>query len=190
MIEEYVSDDELMYLIRQNNEEAKRLLFFRYKKKMGLILKKTDAVWTRKLDRETLESIYLESVHAAIESFDGKKGYFFGLVREVFACALVEHYRRNVYKHRIENPHFELNEEVLSQTVLEDSRTDSALKIDIALLLDELQRKSEIEYKVLWFWMRGYRYEEISSMMKITQKRVYYLLNKSLKWCREKWTKS
>ena len=95
MTEEYLSDDELMYLIRQNNPEAMRLLFFRYKKKMGLILKKTDAVWIQRLDRDTVESIYLESVHAAMESFESKKGYFFGLVKEIFACALVEYYRRN-----------------------------------------------------------------------------------------------
>lgn len=54
MTEEYLSDDELMYLIRQNNPEAMRLLFFRYKKKMGLILKKTDAVWIQRLDRDTV----------------------------------------------------------------------------------------------------------------------------------------
>lgn len=190
MTEEYLSDDELMYLIRQNNPEAMRLLFFRYKKKMGLILKKTDAVWIQRLDRDTVESIYLESVHAAMESFESKKGYFFGLVKEIFACALVEYYRRNVYKHRIENRHFELNEEVLSETLLEDSQSRFESHVDIAILLDELRKKSEVQYRALWFWMQGYRYEEIAAFLKITEKRVYYLLNKSLNWCREKWTKS
>jgi len=33
MTEEYLSDDELMYLIRQNNPEAMRLLFFAIRKK-------------------------------------------------------------------------------------------------------------------------------------------------------------
>ena len=79
-----VSDYELIYLIRQNNEEAKRLLFLRYETFKRKILEKTDYSLHRNLDDNAIDSIYYESIMEAISNYEYEKGYFFFFVKEVF----------------------------------------------------------------------------------------------------------
>ena len=89
-----VSDDELIYLIRQNNEEAKRLLFLRYETFKRKVLEGIDYSLYRNLDKSAIDSVYCETILDSVNAFEYEKGYFFYFFKEVFEKNLIAYYRK------------------------------------------------------------------------------------------------
>lgn len=180
-----VSDDELVYLIRQNNEEAKRLLFLRYETFKRKILEKTDYSLYRNLDDNAIDSIYYESIIEAINNYEYEKGYFFFFVKEVFEKKLIAYYRKYIYKSRNEILLKDYDEENISFELCDDYNYQSDV-LDFNLIVNYIKKEDPLSYQVLILWLKGYRYTEISKCLNIPEKKVYYLLNKSIKMAKSK----
>lgn len=180
-----VSDDELVYLIRQNNEEAKRLLFLRYETFKRKILEKTDYSLHRNLDDNAIDSIYYESIMEAISNYEYEKGYFFFFVKEVFEKKLIAYYRKYTYKSRNEILLKDYDEENVNFE-LDDSYTYQSDIVDFNLIVNYIKEEDPLSYSVLVMWLKGYRYNEIGKYLGIHEKKVYYLLNKSIKIAKSK----
>ena len=158
-----VSDDELIYLIRQNNEEAKRLLFLRYE-----------------TDKSAIDSVYCETILDSVNAFEYEKGYFFYFFKEVFEKNLIAYYRKYKYKTRNEILLRDYDEENISFELCDDYNYQSDV-LDFNLIINYIKEEDPLSYQVLILWLKGYRYTEISKCLKIPEKKVYYLLNKMAK---------
>lgn len=180
-----VSDDELIYLIRQNNEEAKRLLFLRYETFKRKVLEGIDYSLYRNLDKSAIDSVYCETILDSVNAFEYEKGYFFYFFKEVFEKNLIAYYRKYKYKTRNEILLRDYDEENISFELCDDYNYQSDV-LDFNLIINYIKEEDPLSYQVLILWLKGYRYTEISKCLKIPEKKVYYLLNKSIKIAKSK----
>lgn len=178
MVNFILSDDELIYLIKQNNQEAYRLLFLRYEKNMVSMLKKIDNYLYQNIDQSTLCSLYMESFDKAIKIYDNKKGVFFYFFKELFRFELIKYYRTTLINIEREILNYDENDNNVPD-FLED--INYAENIDVSMILELLKKDDEVDYLVVSYWMMGYKYKEISKTLKMNDKQIYYILDRSIK---------
>lgn len=179
MIDFLISDDELIYMIKQNNKEAYGLLFSRYEKNMGSMLKKIENYLYSNIDESTVFSIYMESFDKSVKLYNNAKGAFFYFMKEIFRFDLVKFYRNNLSSYDKEILSFDDKDNYIKDTFMDDN--DYHKKVEVILILEKLKEENELDYQVVKYWMYGYRYKEISKILNLGVKQIYYILDRSFK---------
>ena len=179
-----LSDDELIYYIKQDKQEAFELLFFRYEKNMKSILEKIENYLYMNLDEDLIWSLYYESFCKALKIYDHNKGVFYYFLKEVFRYALVRFYRNEMTYYDKEVLAYEDEEGRIPDVPDLESSTPYD-NVDANIILDMIKSFGEEEYQLVTLWMQGYKYQEISEIMGITPKQTYYRLDKIFKKVKE-----
>ena len=183
MNEFVLSDDEIIYYIKQNHEEAYELLFFRYERNMRGMLEKIENYLYMNLDDEMIRSLYMESFNKAIYLYDSSRGMFYYFLKELFRFSLIRFYRDTSSYYEKEVLSYDDKDSYI-QEPLDDSNAYDVNNIDAKMILEMIKDYSELDYNIVKLWMIGYKYKEISDILKITEKQTYYRLDKVFKWVR------
>ena len=173
MMENVLSDSELIYYIRQKNKEAYRLLFLKYKTRMKHFLNIYNLLFLINRDYDAVEGIYYSSIDLAINGYEYSKGKFYSYLSMVFRYQVFIFLNKNYY--HIKNEFVENSPEYLFQC--EDHH-----QIDISLALDKLKAYDFSSYQVIKLWMNGFKYTQISEKLNIKTKKVYYLFKKGVEY--------
>lgn len=173
MLDKKLSDSELIYYIRQNNKEAYRLLFFKYKTRMRHFLNLYNLSFLLSRDYDAIESIFYTSIDLAINGYEYSKGKFYSYLSVVFRYQVFIFLNKNYY--HIKNEFVENSPEYLFQC--EDHH-----QVDIFLGLEKLKSYNEESYGVIKLWMNGYKYAEIGEKLNMNKKKVYYLFKKGIEY--------
>lgn len=169
-----ISDDLLICLYREKNQDSIDLLFKRYNKFLyGMI----SDFFNNKSEYIDYEEMYQESMLIflkCIESYDEENGCFYFFVRKAVERGLIYKYRKlqqyNNIKSLDELYYGDGNESYVDYVVCEDD--NSFLKSEIYDVLNE------VEIKVLDFKMEGYTYEEIGERLSLSKQAVYRVFAK------------
>ena len=85
MIERTLSDEYLVFLTRQNNQEAHRELFCRYQVFLFSQIKKVSSILkSLRIDPMILRVELLECVYSALDSYDFSCGFFYSFWRLIY----------------------------------------------------------------------------------------------------------
>lgn len=166
-----VGDDELLYLIRCNNQEAKDCLINRYKNRIfGIINGYVKRTYINGLDYEDLFHECFIVFLKCLELFDENYNFYMYVENAI-----------NNQLHKIIKKE-KLNQEILSleetfyendcyhQDVINDSSTiykEKEIKEKLITYLDEIN-KQIVDLK-----LKGYSYLEIAKMLKLNKKAIY-----------------
>ena len=179
MINIQLTDSELIYYIKQNKEEAHKLLFLRYKTKMRKIINKysIDSIYER--DKDFIVEVYFDSFNDAVNFYSCDRGIFYSYFCGVF---------RNKLYSVISKKKCYLYNEIPSDSVEEvlSSTHNYSLDEEVNRCLKLLLSFDERCYKIISYWMRGLSYDDIAQKMNITVKIVAYLLRKGMDYLKNK----
>ena len=176
-----ISDDEVIYLIRQKNEEAKELLFLLYRKKMRYVLNLIDKNFHQYLEKDVLLELYYATILTAINAYEFSKGVFIRLVKRIFELELIQHYKKNVKVYQ---------KEVYLDTDLDIypgnyHLSDYTKSVDFNLILSNLKKKNFISYQIICLYLSGYKANEIAKALNIDNKQINYQIKKAIRLCQE-----
>lgn len=176
-----ISDDEVIYLIRQKNEEAKELLFLLYRKKMRYVLNLIDKNFHQYLEKDVLLELYYVSILTALNAYEFSKGVFIRLVKRIFELELIQHYKKNVKVYQ---------KEVYLDTDLDIypgnyHLSDYTKSVDFNLILSNLKKKNFISYQIICLYLSGYKANEIAKALNIDNKQINYQIKKAIRLCQE-----
>lgn len=178
-----VGDDELIYLIKQNNEEAKRLLFFRYENLLGYFLSIIEKKYYQHLESDELLSILLHSIEASLKTYNMERGIFLMYLKETFKRFLLKESRDlDLFISEHVNQ-VGYNDEILYSLTLNDIDSNEE-KIDVERILKIIKNKNEEAYNIILLWIQGYKNKEIAEMLNIDKRHVEYVFNNIIKYCR------
>lgn len=183
-----ISDDELVLLIRQHNEEALGLLFLRYEKIISFFEKKYYyANKNKELDQFDYHQIIINSTILAIKFYQEESSIFYAFWKIVVLREL---------SHAVKAISTKGRDSDLELISLETFPTEAVYQNYQGLIEDQL--KSRIDYEevkmmltylksnvskeqtiVISLWMQGYSYDEIAAQLNIKVQRVNYLLSLS-----------
>lgn len=180
-----INDDELIYLIRQGKKEAEELLFSIYRTKLGQVLTSIEKYFYEKIDFDTIKQLYLESIYDSILFYEYDKGLFYSFLVGMVRYAFVNYFRKysKIYQNEIPNDDKLNNESEVAISFI-DSKFYSN-HFDSNYYLEIVRKESELEYQLIVMWMKGYSYDEIGKILKISKKRISYLLTKAVERCRK-----
>jgi hypothetical protein len=174
---EYLSDDELIYLIKQQNKEAERLLFSRYENNlnfMKLILKPYSNYF---YDLSEIKSMLYYVMYIALEGYERDRGKFISYLALIYTREIIKEVRRKtVIVNSTECGNFDEGFGISYE--LDDATIDSSN------LLDRLKAKYPKTYKVVFLWMHGHTQEEISKILNIKYRNVEYEIHKAKEYLR------
>lgn len=176
-----INDDEVIYLIRQKNEEARELLFLLYRKKMRYVLNLIDKSFHQNLEKDIVLELYNDSILTALNAYEFSKGVFIRLVKRIFELELIQHYKKNVKVYQ---------REVYLDTDLDIypgnyHLSDYSKSADFNLILSNLKTKSFISYQVICLYLSGYKANEIAKILNIDEKKINYQIKKAIRLCQE-----
>ena len=173
-----LTDSELIYYIKQEKEEAYKLLFLRYKTKIGKIIDKYGLFSVYAKDKDYIEDIYFSSFNEAIDYYSSNRGVFYS-----YFCGI---FKNKVYSAFNKKKCYIFNETSCStiEEVLSDTHNYS-LEEEVNRCLKILSRYDERCYRTILYWMYGLSYQEIASKMNITCKVVAYLIRRGLEYLKE-----
>lgn len=172
-------DDELIYLIRQGNKEAERLLFSRYEKSLGFFLSRIENYIYQNIDQEQIMSIYYESYLKSLKCYDYKKGLFLTYLKNYFRYALIRYYNENLDYFNNERL-LEENEEIKINNLKLYDGNYILNQFSFNDALYKLKEKDMTLYHILILYLQGYSYNEIEKITNIKEKQIYYALTKAL----------
>ncbi len=183
-----LSDEELIFLIAQENREAYSMLFERYKRYSWsaahkFYLKNEGSG----IDVATFHSIALTAFHFALSKYNIKKQNFYPYWREVALNEMLEYTKQNSYQFRAKwfSGTCSLDELMCESGSKFDEilgENDRLLTKDLSYdnLLFILRRAKKIllpiEFSILLLLYDDFTPREIASKMKLEAKRVYYYI--------------
>ena len=183
------SDDELIYLIRQQNEEAMELLFFRYKIKS----RRFETAFSKQcqnidLDVSELLLALEEWTMFAVSRYTFARSAFYSFWKKVIErkfTNILGYYRARGRTSGLPSLRYDVEETwILNESTFEEeSLLESLLIKDNTYYLNELIKTSlkKNHQIALIMWMENASYEEIAKKLKIKKSNVSYLINSSIK---------
>lgn len=176
------SDNELVVLARQGNEEAKKVLVERYQKSLDSMAKH---IFYRSKDLRELEDAKqvanLEFLKC-IDSYDPEKGIFRFYMRLVVKQRLIDYYQSCIdWNINV------ITTEDVSKFCLAEPEESYSVKTDFLndAFLDGISWLKEDEKKLIRLKGAGYSYNEIAKLLNISTKKVdnmiYYIRLKAKK---------
>lgn len=179
-----IEDNELIYLHRNNNCQAKQYLIDRYKKRIyGMINKFANINGISKLD---YEECYQDCFIVFLKCLDYYDGFnFLNYVTTAVFNKLYKILKRNQnYEEIISLDYSLLNDD----TSLLDSVSDQEYNYEINDLRIFIEENFDSDYqKIIEYKLKGYSCLEISKILKINKKRVYACLEYIKNIFRKKW---
>ena len=179
MINIGLTDSELIYYIKQNKEEAFKLLFLRYKTKMRKIINKYGLNTVYERDGDFLEGVYFDALNEAVNYYSCDRGVFYS-----YFCGM---YKNKIYGAISKKKCYMYNEipcptieEMLSDTHNYCFNEEASRCLKLLLSFDERC------YQIITYCMQGLSYEEIAKVMNITVKVVAYLLRRGMKYLKNR----
>ncbi|HAV19973.1 MAG TPA: hypothetical protein DCX17_02995 [Firmicutes bacterium] len=168
-----VSDDELVFLIRQGNQEAERILFYRMKNKQDkLIYRLLKDNRYCGLEHGDLKTIAMQSLYNAIDSYDPQKTVFDAYYHFLLERDLVNEIKRyNTFNQNLLNTAISFDEALEEGGCLYDiiGHQDESIKAVTEKTMLELaedpnnaltpQDKAIIAYRLI-----GYSFTEIGKI--------------------------
>lgn len=173
-----LTDSEIIYYIKQNKEEAYKLLLFKYKKNMGKIIEKIGLDSFLYKDGDLIKTTYFTSLEIAISSYSPQKGFFNNFFEGVF---------KNKVFNAIKRRKIDFKDEIYIEEPedLADGSPPFDFKEEIKRLLDLLEKENGVSYHIVLLWMSGLSYDEIAQKINITSKCVAYNIRKSIMYLRK-----
>jgi hypothetical protein len=179
----YISDDELIYLIKQDNKEAEELLFFRYKTNSKLINSIVKPYMKLILDDNEIESKLVYSLKLSLSSYGVEKGRFINYFSTVFYREVFKEYQEKTGIFDIYTP-VEFDENLMTQNY---SLHDDSL--DGVNALDALKEYNEEYYRIVYLWLNGETYKSISDIINCEPRQIEYKLHKAISYLRNLFVK-
>jgi DNA-directed RNA polymerase specialized sigma24 family protein len=169
-----VSDDELIFLVRQKQEEAFEILFNRLKSKQERIVKKL--LFEHRycgLDEHDLLLIAIQTLYLAIDSYDPSKAIFDAYFHILLQRELINEMKKfNSGNHVILNTALSLDEPLDDQHQLydmigyEDEVMHAHIYGSTRQLLEDDQHPLTVEEKtIITYFHLGYSYSEIGRLI-------------------------
>jgi len=184
-----VSDDELVCLVRQQNEEALKMLLFRYRDIRDILIYETlNRNRYCGLEYDDMKITSIEATLLICEHYDYQKSCFFSYWKLLMERELISFLRRmNGYGAGQLNTavSFDAGDECEQNFRLAQSMDTTHNYITEEINFDEsIQRLAEAndndlspeEKAVLAYRVLGYSYEEIESIMHMTKRKVCRLM--------------
>lgn len=187
-----VSDDELVFLIRQGNKEAERMLIERMARKQDkLIFRLLRENRYCGLEPGDLKTIALQSLYNAIDSYDCKKAVFDAYYHFLLERDLVNEIKRyNTFNQTIINTAVSFDETLDEGGCLYDiiGATDENIKAVTAMTIMELaedddnhlsvEEKAIVAYRIL-----GYSFTEIGKILHKSYRQISRIAAKVATMC-------
>lgn len=176
-----INDYELLMLVRENNEDAYKLLYEKYDRIIKIILKQyIPYIKTFNIDSNELYNRCLMYLHEAIENYDDNKGATFNTFATFIIRRKIKEYIMRSRKTYLEDSYDEI--------IVMDNTYDPLLEVE---MLDKLERingaiknsLSKFESKVMSYMLDGKSYDEIIKILNKDPKQVYnaiYRIKKKL----------
>lgn len=178
-----LSDDELIYLIKQNNKEAERLLFSFYDTKLRGMLEKRENLVVYNIDDDILHNIYRETIYEAINGYNSTMGSFYTYVMGLLYYKVIANYRKTISKSELEDP-VDFNDRL---NILEDVDSNNfSINFDYHLALVKLKEYRIEFYQAVCYWVKGHTFKEIASLMNVNVKRANYLVKCGIDWLKNR----
>ncbi len=180
-----VSDDELVYLIRQNNEEALNMLLFRYRDIRDILIWETlKSNRYCGLEFDDLKQTAYEATLLVAATYDMKKSCFFSywkllVTRELRAFLTKHNGPSSAYLNMSisidEGEEYEKNQWIMQSSECSENLVTNHYNAD-----ESMQRLAEDvdntltpqEKAVMAYRMLGYSYEEIASILHFTNRKL------------------
>lgn len=176
-----IHEDELVLMIAKNNEEAMRLLFLIYEKKMRFEANNFE----KRITSYYKSDDYLQELRInfikILANYDYTKGrlYTFWLANFKYIFYNIDEKKNNLvlFDSGAETEYVNSHKEEINKDLLYE---------ELHQKLDELAKENFMLYKIVVFWANGYRYEEISKELKISNSTINYYLKKGIEVLKKK----
>jgi DNA-directed RNA polymerase specialized sigma24 family protein len=178
---EDVSDDELVFLVRQHNLEAERILLERMRPKQErMIFRLLKDNRYSGLEPGDLKTIAIQSLYHAIDSYDGRKAVFDAFYHLLLERDLVNEIKKfNTFNQTLLNTALSFDEPLNEGGTLYDVIGQSDEKIGtvnpnhiLELAEDVHSGLTPLEKAVLAYRMLGYSYSEIGRIFKKSYRQI------------------
>ncbi len=183
-MEEVLSEDELIIMISKGNEEALKLLFSSYEKKMNYEAKQIAIKKFNFLDFDDyVQEIKINFLNILSE-YDYRKGKLYSFWMRLYKYHLIDLLKR--FDNTNELP---LHDSLLENEYYKKSKFENVEKEqidDLNLNMNSLLKKDELAYKVVVMWSKGYKYDEIGKMFNLNASSVNFFIRKAIKYLKEK----
>lgn len=180
------NDYELLYLIKEDNEEALKILYEKYDKLIWQIIHKYESlIKLFKADEEDVYCIALINFNYAIEKYnDNKDANFKTYLGVVIKRAVLKYIFRN-NKNKIKEDYIL---DLGSSFDIIDEHLEPSKELEIKEILDWFN-KCEIfsskEKDILKYIIEGYNYQDIIKILNINSKQLYNTLGRIRKKIKE-----
>lgn len=171
MIYTDIGDNELVYLIRSDNQEAKDFLIKRYKKRIfGMIASYCKKNFIKGIDYEDYFHNCFIVFLKCLENFDDEYNFLFYVSQSV---------EREIYhlieKEKLIREIIPLEDEFLiKDRVLVDTISDLGVLYRENEINDLIDKNFDrLSKQILNYRLQGYSFKEIADILKISKKRIY-----------------
>lgn len=172
-----ISDDLLVCLWREKNQDAFDLLQSRYNYFIFGIIKDVLNRYDKFFDYSDLYQESFVTFLKCIESYDEESGCFYFFVRKSIERSLINYIRKNMKYMEIksiDNMVYEDSRESYIDYVTEEKKEDS----DSILYEKLISRLDYVNKLVVDYKMDGYSYNEIAKILGLTRGSIYSRANK------------
>lgn len=177
-------EDELIIMIAKGNEEALRLLFSFYEKKMVYEAKQIALKKINFLDFDDyIQEIKINFLNVLGE-YDYKKGKLYSFWIRLFKFHMIYLLNKFTNINELSFNDSMLDNEVCKKDDYYVERKD--LSFDLNMNMDSLLKKDDLAYKVIVKWSEGFKYEEIGKMYNLNRSTVAFYINKAINYLKEK----
>lgn len=171
----YVSDDELINMIRKGSEEAKWLLFLRYEKKIRYRWNNNEFPYEKyRMDIEELINMALNIINEIIPRYNQKIALFSTYFSKAFQRGEYKILIKNSQKNECFAYDYTIDEEMYFDfsSHLSDSVNENVNRLEIENVLNLLSCEKELTKNTIKMWLEGYSYSEIATFLNINSKKV------------------
>jgi RNA polymerase sigma factor (sigma-70 family) len=165
-----IGDNELIYLIRSNNYEAKEYLIQRYQKRIyGMINSFKKSSYIQKLDYEDYyHSCFLVFLRC-LELFDDDYNFY-----NYVSGAINKELQKLLKKEKENNDHLSLEYDISDCEYHCDYVSDSSIMYKENELNEYINENfNELDRKIIEYRLAGYNCLEIATLLNVDKKRVY-----------------
>ena len=179
-----ISDQELIMLLREQNEDAEKILYERYFKIIGKIIKGYKNILSElNIDRNNLFANCIETFYYALNNYSNLSDASFN----TYVNLLIN---RAIKKEIIKKMNINNRVTYISLTEYEEKNhevPDKKIKDNLERICDEeevqkinkiiLEKLNKKELTSLVLLLQGYSYNEISKMLHQSYNQIYYQIN-------------
>jgi RNA polymerase sigma factor (sigma-70 family) len=173
-----LSDEELVYYVRLGNGEAKRLLFFRYEKKIGNYLYKNRFLLERLgYTFDDLKMLIWECVEKSLSRYSFEGGTFYSYCFMTLKSKVIDLTRKKAVENelvRVRTYHESPDLDICDSMPSKGNDVDMAIYINY--ILNCVREMGEEHYQVIKMVYEGYSYDEIAKELHTSNKRVNNLV--------------